>query len=224
MSDLMVRIIKYVPQPVDCAKLLSEYADLDPATAALLVINAKQTQAQPLQPPAPAQAPATAPGYGNYTLPLTPQSNYAPAQPPAAPLPSTNAGNPDLSSLISSMDASQLQKLLGAIQPPQSQQAPQQQASPSFSGAAGATDLARLLGSMSAQQGQTQGYQPPSGQTPQQYQDSFQSLANNPAFASLLGNQSTPAAAPVQPPTQATPSPQQPDMAEIMAQLAKYQR
>jgi hypothetical protein len=30
----------------------SEYADLDPATAAALVIKAKQTHAQPVQPPA----------------------------------------------------------------------------------------------------------------------------------------------------------------------------
>ncbi|KAF2175588.1 hypothetical protein K469DRAFT_646961 [Zopfia rhizophila CBS 207.26] len=193
-----------------------EYADLDPATAAMLVINAKQTQAQLVQPPVPHL-------YGHsYSTPPVPTPTYAPQPPPGQYPPTPTNNTPNLSNLISSLDSNGLSQLLGAMSHNNPSQAPPQPP------AAGLTsDLARLLGSVSAPPAQPPAYaprpsQPP--QSPQTYPNSYQ----NPALASLLGGQgplqpTPPAAPPVQTPTQPSPA-GQPDMNEIMAQLAKYQR
>lgn len=165
-------------------------------------MNAKQASYQPVQPPAPAPAPY-AHSYGGPPL----------ANPYALPTP-TNASNPNLSSLISSLDPNGLSQLLGAMSGNNStSQTPQP---PS---AAHAPDLARLLGSISTP-AQAPAYTAPS-QPPYSYPNPYQ----NPALGSLLGGQipAQPAAPPVHTPTQAPPQ-SQPDMNEIMAQLAKYQR
>ncbi|KAF2470269.1 uncharacterized protein BDR25DRAFT_303819 [Lindgomyces ingoldianus] len=202
----------------------NEYADLEPTVAAALVINAKQDQAQaqaqtqappvqPVQPTAPHQygqafsnPPAPAPSY-------TP-TPHAPNQYP--PTPTSNAGN--LSNLISSLDPNGLQQLLGAISQNGQSQPPQPPPT------APTPDLARLLGSVSAPPTQTPAYPaqtqyPP----PQTYPNTYQ----NPTLASLLGSQPpvqpAPPTAPIRTPTQARPT-GQPDMNEIMAQLARYQR
>lgn len=199
-----------------------EYANLDPSIAAVLVVNAKQTHGiVPVAPPAPAQ-------YGippqQYGMPPVPQPNYPPPQnPPNQSLPP--ASNANLSNLISSLDTTGLQQLLGAM----SQQAPSQtsQQQPPT----GLTpDLARLLSSTAAPPPQ----QPAYGQQalPHTNSNPYAAMANNPALASLLGGQGqAPLPTPQQPPpppqnqtTNQVPPPGQPDMNEIMAQLAKYRR
>ena len=175
----------------------------------------------PVAPPVPAQ-------YGippqQYGMPLVPQPNYPPPQNPSnqsLPL----ASNANLSNLISSLDTTGLQQLLGAM----SQQAPSQtsQQQPPT----GLTpDLARLLSSTAAQPPQ----QPAYGQQdlPHTNSNPYAAMANSPALASLLGGRSqAPLPKPQQPPplpqnqttNQALP-PGQPDMNEIWAQLAKYRR
>ncbi|KAF2870986.1 hypothetical protein BDV95DRAFT_628898 [Massariosphaeria phaeospora] len=175
----------------------NEYADLDPSTAAALVNNAKQSQSQPVQPPAPQLQ-----SYGqSYGIP-----SYSSTQPPAP----TNA--PNLSNFISSLDANGLSQLLGVMSGTAAQ--------PSQPPSTGLTpDLARLLGSVSAPT-QAPTYTPVA-QVPQIYPNSYQ----NQALASLLNAQQPmhATAPPTQAPAQVTPT-GQPDMNEIMAQLAKYQR
>jgi hypothetical protein len=75
-------------------------------------------------------------------------------------------------------------------------------------------DLARLLAQVPSPV-QTPGFSGPA-------QPHLAQLGNQfPALASLFANQSQAVAPPVQTPTQAGPAP---DMSEIMAQLAQYQR
>lgn len=183
--------------------ILSEYADLDPATAAALVISAKQSQSQTVQPPAYGLLPAAQSTYPGFA----PQLNQYP--------PASTNNAPNLSSMISSLDSNSLSQLLGAMSQNTSAQTPQPLS-------AGPTpDLARLFGSISSP-AQSSAYTAGQQAPPQTYQQAFQ----KPSLASMLGGQpsayaaATPSA---QAPAQ-TSSHSQPDMNEIMAQLAKYQR
>ncbi|KAL2356182.1 hypothetical protein BJ546DRAFT_1025037 [Cryomyces antarcticus] len=203
-----------------------EYDDLDPTICAQLVIRAKQANA------APAQASYGVPpsnGYGS-----APQAQYGyqsmqPAVPPQqAPQPLANAA-PNLSNLITSLDGAGLQRLLGAMQSPQTPSQPQhQQQQPPPPSANLLPDLARLLGNAGgaqAFQGQQPHYQPQL-QQPVQQADTYAALRSNPALAGLLGGQQQ------APPTRQEPPPpgqqlyQQPapDMAKILAQLGNYRR
>ena len=78
----------------------------------------------------------------------------------------------------------------------------------------GIPDLARLLGSVS-----TPAQVPTYAPAPQ---PAYSNPYHNPALAAFLGSQQQPA--PAAPQAQAPTQPNQPDMSEIMAQLAKYQR
>ena len=167
------------------------------------------------------------------------QSQQPQPQQPPQPVGIPNANN--LGSLISSMDGAGLQKLLSSIQ---------QQPTSQNNGAqpSGLTpDLARLLSGAGSNvlQGQLQPAAAPAyGQPPQAtaaaaHQNPLAALSNNPAFASLLGGSGGAGALGAVPPQAQQPMqhgvPQQPgaphhvlgrqpDMQEIMAQLAKYRR
>ena len=134
------------------------------------------------------------------------------------------------------MDAAGLQKLLSSMQQQPSSQNPSVQAS-------GLTpDLARLLGGAGGNVLQAQ-HQPTAaaaaayGQPPQAgtatQPNALAALSSNPAFASLLGGAGGAGALGGVPPQAQQPMQHgpphhglagQPDMQEIMAQLAKYRR
>jgi hypothetical protein len=127
----------------------------------------------------------------------------------AAPNPftPTAASQPNISNIITSLDSASLTQLLGAMSGnnmPQNQQPP-----PNFN-----ADLARLLAQVSSPV-QTPGY----GTTAQ---PQMPQLGQFPGLASLLANQAQTSAPPIQNPPQTGGAP--PDMSEIMAQLAQYQR
>jgi hypothetical protein len=170
-----------------------EYADLDPTTAALLVNNAKQTQSQPVQPPAPS--------FG-FNRNMPPFNQGAPNPFAAAP-----ASQPNISNIITSLDSASLSQLLGAMSG--NNVAQNQQPTPNNFNA----DIARLLAQVSSPV-QTPGYGAPS-------QPQMPQLNHFPGLASLLANQGQSAAPQVQ---NAPPTGGAPDMSEIMAQLAQYQR
>lgn len=161
----------------------------------MLINNAKQT-AQAARPPAPAY------GY-NPSMPQYPQATSNPF--PAAP-----AAQPNISSIISSLDPSTLSQLLGAMS--QQNSVPQNsQPAPGFN-----SDLARLLAQVSSPS-HTPGFGSPApSQLPQIGHPQYSALA------AMLGGQSQTTAPSVQPPAQQPGG--VPDMNEIMAQLAKYQR
>ncbi|KAH6872623.1 hypothetical protein BKA58DRAFT_149387 [Alternaria rosae] len=173
----------------------NEYADLDPTTAGLLVNNAKQSQSRPVLPPS-----------SSYGFAQTLPPHFAQ---PNNPFPSLPTSQPNISNLIASLDGASLSQLLGAMSgnnmPQNTQPTPNQGLN---------ADLARLLAQV-----------PSPAQTPgfsAQAQPHLAQLGNQfPALASLFANQSQAVAPPVQTPTQAGPAP---DMSEIMAQLAQYQR
>jgi hypothetical protein len=177
------------------ARLMSvEYADLDPPTTALLVNQAKTTQSQPVQPPAPSF---------NF-------NRNMPTFNPSAPNPFTPApaSQPNISNIITSLDSASLSQLLGAMSGNNMPQSQQQQ-NPMFN-----PDIARLLAQVSSPV-QTPGFGAPSHpQMPQ--------LGQFPGLASLLAGQTQSAAPPVQNTPQPGGAPA--DMSEIMAQLAQYQR
>lgn len=174
-----------------------EYADLDLVTAAMLVNNTKQT-VQATQPPAPA--------YG-YNPPMPQYAQPTPSLFPPAPTAQPN----NISNIISSLDPSTLSQLLGAMS--QQNNLPQNpQPAPGLN-----ADLARLLAQVSSPS-QTPGFSTPAQtQMPQLGQPQYSALA-----AMLGGQQPQPAAPVVQAPAQQPAG--APDMNEIMAQLAKYQR
>jgi hypothetical protein len=164
------------------------YVDLDPNTAAALVLAAKQNANQPVQPPAPNPY---AQSYG---------------APPAAPYMPSIPGNattaPNLSNLITSLDPNSLSQLLGAMSGHNAAHTPQPPVGM-------APDLARLLSQVS-----TPVTGPPPPALPphpyaHSYQNSYGGQPHQPSVGHNLGN---------------TPQPAQPNMSEIMAQLAKYQR
>lgn len=146
---------------------------------------------------APQQQPAP-PSYG--------QPPYA--APATNPFAASAAAPANLSNLISSLDPNSLSQLLGAM----SGNGAVQQAVP----AGISPDLARLLGSVATPTAAPVYNNQPVPQ--QQYAPSYQ----NPQFAPQPNGQQQQAAPPVQAP-QGAPN-QTPDMAEIMAQLARYQR
>ncbi|KAF1351887.1 hypothetical protein BDV97DRAFT_375919 [Delphinella strobiligena] len=173
-----------------------EYQDLDPNVAAELVIRAKAQAVPAYQPPT--FPPPIQYGYGGLPqppLPLPPQMSQV-TVPPA---------QPNLSNLITSLDPTGLQKLLGAMQP-QTPHHPQQPHS-----ATGMTsDLAKLLGNASAaiapppplplhqQQSQQQSHMtfgqhgafpppPPPQNMNGTNNDPLAALRANPALAGLLG-------------------------------------
>ena len=162
-----------------------------------------------------------------------PQQQSQPPQPAQATAAPNNFGN-----LIGSLDGAGLQKLLSSMQQQQHQvQQPAAVAASQNPGmpASGLTpDLARLLGGGGNVQPQQPGYGHP---TQGQQTNSFAALSGNPALASLLGGVGGGAVGAVAPQTaqqmQHGGPPQaggphalagQPDMQEIMAQLAKYRR
>ncbi|KAJ4412622.1 nuclear polyadenylated RNA-binding protein 3 [Didymella pomorum] len=173
----------------------NEYADLDLVTAAMLVNNSKQT-AQAAQPPAPSY------GYN------PPMQYTQPALNPFQPAPAAQSNN--ISNIISSLDPATLSQLLGAMSQQNSMpQNPQPAAGLSL-------DLARLLAQVSSPSHTPGPTSPALPQIPQLGQPQYNALA------AMLGGQAQSAAPPVQ-----QPAPQPagaPDMNEIMAQLAKYQR
>lgn len=175
-----------------------------------------------------------------YGLPSQNQQPQSQPPPPPQPQPHQPIGVPtanNLGSLISSMDAAGLQKLLSSMQQQPSSQNPNVQAS-------GLTpDLARLLGGaggnvLQSQHQPTAAAAPPAyGQQPQAaaatQPNALAALSSNPAFASLLGGAGGAGALGAVPPQAQQPMQHggphhgltgQPDMQEIMAQLAKYRR
>lgn len=174
----------------------SEYADLDLVTAAMLVNNSKQT-AQAAQPPAPA--------YG-YNPPMHQYTQPAPN--PYQPVVAAQPNN--ISNIISSLDPATLSQLLGAMSQQNSMpQNPQPAAGLNL-------DLARLLAQVSSPSHTPGLTSPTQPHVPQLGQPQYNNLA------AMLGAQAQSAAPPIQPPAPQTGG--APDMNEIMAQLAKYQR
>ncbi|KAF6235691.1 hypothetical protein HO173_006374 [Letharia columbiana] len=193
-----------------------EYEDLQANVAAELVVRAKSTHLAPV--PAPTQYPS-GPTYG------APQYLHQgqPVHPQQAPLGSAQA---NLANLITSLDGSSLQQLLGAMaQNPQTPTNPQPNPPPLQPGQS--QGLASLLSNIAPQQPPQQGYQYPAG--PPQQQNAFSgplsnpTFTNNPALSSLLH---TPHGRPSSQRTQAQhqQSGQQQSVQDIMAQLAKYQQ
>ncbi|KAH9879818.1 hypothetical protein J1614_001842 [Plenodomus biglobosus] len=152
----------------------NEYADLDPTTAGLLVNNAKQSQSQPVQPPAPS--------FGfNQGLPFTqPAPNFPPGP----------TSQPNISNLIASLDGASLSQLLGAMSGNNVSQNSQSAPNPGFN-----ADLARLLAQV-PNPAQAPGFgghsQPQLAHLGTQF----------PALASLFANQGQQTAPPVQTPAQ----------------------
>ncbi|KAH0171775.1 hypothetical protein KCU82_g4271, partial [Aureobasidium melanogenum] len=201
-----------------------EYDNLDPTIAAQLVLRAKAAPAY--APPQPVPAPVQY-GYGA----------------------GVTTAAPNLSNLITSLDPTGLQKLLGVMQPPGIPTGPH----PGLPPATALTpDLAKLLGNAAAVRPpppplaspgiQTPGLQSPPSyvQPPHPQQDPLAALRNNPTLASLLaqqqqspqnmsvphlGVQTPDMRSPVQPQRpQTLPNPGQPDMADILAKLGSYRR
>jgi hypothetical protein len=177
-----------------------EYADLDLPTSIALVNQAKQNNSQPIQPPQPSP-------FGQVYGAPPPVTPY---QPPAQ----AGAGNAaSLTSLFSTLTPDQLSQLLAAMPRNNALQTPQPQP-------AGLTpELARLLGAVSTP-APASTYNP-SAPPPQPYANSYQNSTYNQQYGGQPPVQHT--AQPTQPPTHVA-TPGQPDMNEIMAQLAKYQR
>ncbi|CAL8577876.1 nuclear polyadenylated RNA-binding protein 3 [Xanthoria parietina] len=197
-----------------------EYNELDAHIAAELVVRAKASR---LAPPAVQQ-----PSNSSYGIPQFRPPQPIPQQPmpPQQPQPSPNIAN-----LITSLDGPALQKLLGAMaQNPQSPQTPQQgQPPPQFS------NLSSFLGGNPQQQQAPQGYpqfsqggslqqnhQPPP--SPYGPAPNGQSLANNPALASLLANVGANRPALQQPGMHQGQPEQQQHVQNIMEQLSRWKQ
>lgn len=223
-----------------------EYRDLDLNVAAELVIRAKAQN----QPPAP--LPPSVPlsyGYPGIPPPLPPQISHLPPQ--ITPLPVTSTQQqPNLGNLITSLDPTGLQKLLGAMQQsPHGHPLPPSLPRASAPGGHLSPELAKLLSGAGAG-GLPPPPLPPPHSMPGNYQapyghqqgggavDPFAALRANPALAGLLGQMQ---GTPQQP--QAIHQQQQPhmqnggtaangavnppqagghDMAEILARLGTY--
>jgi hypothetical protein len=113
---------------------------------------------------------------------------------------------PNISNIITSLDSASLSQLLGAMS---GNNVPQNTQPPNNFNA----DIARLLAQVSSPV-QTPGYGAPA-------QPQMPQLSHFPGLASLLASQSQPTTPQVQSAPQASGNP---DMSEIMAQLAQYQR
>lgn len=184
----------FVSVSTNATNIFAEYADLDPTTAGLLVNNAKQTQSRSNMPPSTSYFPPNMPPH--YSQP----NNAFP------PLP---ASQPNISNLIASLDGASLSQLLGAMSGSNMAQNTQPTANQGLN-----ADLARLLAQVPSP-AQTPGFGPAPPTHLAQLNSQF------PALASLFANQNQTVAPPVQAPAQPGPAP---DMNEIMAQLAQYQR
>lgn len=175
--------------------LLLEYDELDAHIAAELVARAKATR---LAPP-PVRQPITpsygAPQYGRSHQHQMPPQQMPPPHIMAPQQPQQAAAAPNIANLITSLDGPALQKLLGAMQNPQSPHAPQPGQAPTPQQPPHMPDLSSMLG-VSAQQQAHQGYpQYPQGGPAQSQQQSpygapanEQPFANNPVLASLFAN------------------------------------
>lgn len=185
-----------------------EYADLDTNIAAELVLRAKSTAAVSTTPTYMSAPPAQQTNYG-YAAAFPPQP---PAQLQHFAMPTHQQGQQQqpqspagLTNLLSSMDPSNLQRLLGAMQPPVSPSVPQ--------ATTGMTpDLAKMLTAggggglpMPSPNGTPQGFG--QGYLQQQHgqqqpvgnahpADPLAALRNNPALAGLLGGQQQQQASP----------------------------
>ncbi|KAF2685587.1 hypothetical protein K458DRAFT_387546 [Lentithecium fluviatile CBS 122367] len=180
----------------------NKYPPIDIATAIALVKQAKQNNQQPVPPPLPTP-------FGQAYGAPPPTAPYAPLASPGGP----SATN--LSNLISTLRPEQLSQLLAAMPPNSATQAPQPQP-------AGLTpELARLLSAISTPTPAPTYNTPAPPLPPQSYQNPYQ----NPTYPQQYSAQ-LPAPQSVQPSQQPSQpaTPGQPDMNEIMAQLAKYQR
>lgn len=182
----------------------NDYADLDPATAALLVDNAKRTQAvtQAVQPPT--------------AFPFPPHNLPAFTQPPSNPYPTSPGAAPNVSNLITSLDPASLHQLLAAMSNNNTPANAMPAGNPGIS-----ADLARLLAQVPSPS-QTPGF---GGQAQAHLANASLQFPGLAQFLQSQGQQMQPpqqqSAPPVQTPSSAT---KQPDMNEIMAQLAQYQR
>ena len=182
------------------------YANLDLPVAIALVHQAKQKSSVPVQPALP-----TPFGQGYGPPPTVPPYNMP------APTGAPNAAN--LSNLFSALSPDQLAQLLAAMPRNSPAQTPQPQH-------AGLTpELARLLSAVSTPTPTpTSAYNMPPP-PPQSYANPYHNPAYTQQYGAHVPIQQQPAqpVQPVQPPSHAA-TPNQPDMNEIMAQLAKYQR
>jgi len=171
----------------------TEYADLDPTTAGLLVNNAKQNQSQPVQPPVPS--------FGfNQGLPFTqPGAAFAPA-------PTTQS---NISNLIASLDGASLSQLLGAMSNNNVPQNSQPATSSGFN-----TDLARLLAQVPSP-AQTPGFSSHSQSQMTQLSTQF------PALASLFTSQPQQAAPSAQTPTQSNGAPDMSEIMAQLSQYQR---
>lgn len=126
-------------------------------------------------------------------------------QPAVHPFTAAPANQPNISSIITSLDSNSLSQLLGAMGGNNIPQNPQP--APALN-----ADIARLLAQVSTPV-PTPGFGAPS-------QPQLPQLNQFPGLASLFANQAQSAPPPAQNASQAAT----PDMTEIMAQLAQYQR
>ncbi|PVH97676.1 hypothetical protein DM02DRAFT_73776 [Periconia macrospinosa] len=172
----------------------NNYVDLDPNTAAALVIAAKQNTNQPVQPPVHN-------AYG--------QGYHAPRPPYMPPVPGNVTHTPNLSSMITSLDQNSLSQLLGAISGNNAVPGPQPPT--------GLTpDLARLLSQVTTSAPGAPFNLPALPNQP--YINPFQPPYNGQSQQPPAGHNAGLPGHPGQP-----GQPGQPDMNEIMAQLAQYQ-
>jgi len=211
---------RYLNLPVPTiSDLHIDYNDLPAPIAAQLVIQAKNAAPTPSAYTAPTSGygmPPVSYGYGQpQPAPsIAPQQTQAPSQ-------------ANLTSILSALGAggtSNIPNYPPAAQQPQPQPAPQAGAHSSMT-----PDISRLLGQLGQQPTGAPGststtYGQPPAQQPNPY-------ASNPTVAPLLGGLATggtglptPPAQNQQPPQTSSAGAQQPDMAEIMAQLTKYSR
>ncbi|KAF1838019.1 hypothetical protein BDW02DRAFT_68882 [Decorospora gaudefroyi] len=140
---------------------------------------------------------------------LPPAPSYGFAQSLPQHFPQLPTSQPSISNLIASLDGASLSQLLGAMSGNNLPQNTPPASNPGLN-----ADLARLLAQVPSPV-QTPGF----GASPQPQLTHLSTQF--PALASLFASQNQAAAPPVQTPTQVSAAP---DMNEIMAQLAQYQR
>lgn len=197
-------------------------------------MRAKSTHVAPAAPPPQQYSPASiypAPHYSQHSQPM-PMQMPAQHQQPQQQQPQPGAP-PNLASLITSLDGPALQKLLGAMsQNPPTPSTPQQLQGSQSMGQQ--PDLSALLQRATPQQPpQPQGYQ--YGAVPPQHQNAYgpPTPAHNPSYS---GNSGFPPPVggnyggrpPPQgyqgPPQQQQQAPQQPNVQDMLVQLARYKQ
>lgn len=218
LSQIPLRVFKRQPDSTDVQ--YDEYADLDPKVAGDVVLNTKNTfqqisaastrQQQPqfvphqqpqFVPQRPLQQPAYAP------QPHIPQQATYNQQPAYQQHPTAAVAKPDLSTAINQMDNLALQKLLSQLSAPQQQN--QIQNVPAV--AANSTiNLANLLGQLQPQKPVQQQQQVPVQPQPQ-YQVQPPAAQYN-AYPAVTPAATSPTA------------PQQQNVQNILAQLARFRK